>query len=259
MSAFRKWVVILFLFPFSGNQFLFCQNLDYKQVFGDDWKKAEAFEKENREWMKPLIEKNRIPYPVAIAVIFPELVRYSSIRDKIEITLLKALYINSGDQYADFSIGVFQMKPSFADLIARESQVYIRKKSSLQLVYPSMFDDEKEYRKALVSRLENHESELLFVIAFIKICGKKYNIDIMNIPESVRFLSTAYNCGIDKTAERICQMMNMKYFNTGIVKSSLYSYADVSMYWFNKNKLREDISVQKSEEQYRDSAGLVNK
>ena len=39
-------------------------------------------------------------------VIFPELVRYSAIRDKMEITLLKTLYRNLGEDYADFSVGV---------------------------------------------------------------------------------------------------------------------------------------------------------
>ena len=42
--------------------------------------------------MQPVLEKNHISYPIAIAVIFPELVRYSALRDKMEITLLKTLY-----------------------------------------------------------------------------------------------------------------------------------------------------------------------
>ena len=60
---------------------------------------------------------------MAIAVVFPELIRYSALRDKIEITLLKSLYIYKGDDYADFSIGQFQMKPSFAELIHKNVQL----------------------------------------------------------------------------------------------------------------------------------------
>ena len=88
------------------------QPLNYREVFGDDWKNAVSFEKENRNWMKPALEKYHISYPVAIAVVFPELVRYSALRDKMVITLLKTLYINLGSDYANFSIGRFQMKPS---------------------------------------------------------------------------------------------------------------------------------------------------
>ena len=52
--------------------------------------------------MEPVLAKNHISYPLAVAVIFPELVRYSALRDKMEITLLKALYINLGDRLCKF-------------------------------------------------------------------------------------------------------------------------------------------------------------
>ena len=71
--------------------------------------------------MKRLCDKYDVSYPMAIAVVFPEIVRYSAIRDKIEITLLKALYINLGEDYADFSIGQFQMKPSFAEALHKKA------------------------------------------------------------------------------------------------------------------------------------------
>ena len=88
--------------------------INYRETFGRDWDKALSFVAENRNWIAPELEQYNVSYPVAIAVIFPELVRYSALRDKIEITLLKALYINLGEEYANFSIGPFQMKPSFA-------------------------------------------------------------------------------------------------------------------------------------------------
>src|SRR5664279_3347759 len=68
------------------------QSINYANLFGDDWKKAMTFEKENRIWMEPLLVKNHISYPLAISIIFPELVRYSALKDKMEITLLKTLY-----------------------------------------------------------------------------------------------------------------------------------------------------------------------
>jgi hypothetical protein len=235
-TSFRKWFLIIVLFfPVTGRQFITnCQNLNYDEIFGDNWKKAEAFEKENRSWMKSFISGNRISYPLTVAVFFPELVRYSSIQDRIEITLLKALYINSGDDYADFSIGVFQVKPSFAERVAKDSQVYLGKRSSPRLICPSDYEDIKEYRKALITKLENPESELEFIVAFIKICRKKYNLTEQSEPEQVRFLATAYNYGIDKSEEQIRLMMDRKYFNTGLLKSTLYSYSDVSLFWYRK-------------------------
>jgi predicted metal-dependent hydrolase len=236
MISLRKWFLIFALiFAVPGRQYIIiCQNLNYEEIFGDDWKKAEVFEKDNRKWMKAFIVRNRISYPLTTAVFFPELVRYSSIRDKIEITLLKALYINSGDDYANFSIGVFQIKPSFADRVVEESQVYFGRKSSPRLISPMDYDDIKEYRKALITKLENPESELGFIVAFIKICQKKYNLANLIESDQVRFLATAYNYGIDKSEEQIRSMIDKKYFNTGLLKSSLYSYSDVSLFWYRK-------------------------
>ena len=71
------------------------QSIDYQQLFGDDWKKAEVFERENRSWMDSVLTINHLSYPVAIAVIFPELVRYSALRDKMEINTAKGAICKS--------------------------------------------------------------------------------------------------------------------------------------------------------------------
>src|SRR5512133_283654 len=111
-------MLLLLLLAIQG---LRAQEPDYEAIFGDDWLKAEEFERENRNWMEPVLEKYDIPYRLAISVVFPELVRYSALRDKMETTLLKALYVNLGDEYANFSIGHFQIKPSFASIIREEA------------------------------------------------------------------------------------------------------------------------------------------
>ena len=62
---------------------------------------------------------------LAVAVVFPELVRYSALMDFMETTAVKALYQQKGVKGADFSIGRFQMKPSFvADLERQRPTAY---------------------------------------------------------------------------------------------------------------------------------------
>lgn len=210
------------------------QSLDYAGLFGDDWKKAEAFEKENRSWIKPLLEKNNISYPLAMSIVFPEMVRYSALRDKMEISLLKTLYVNLGEEYADFSIGIFQMKPSFAETIREESSEYLGSRTDIKFKKTADYEDIKEFRKSIIRDLEDQEGQVIYLITFIRICEKKFNLYRLNESSRIKFLSTAYNYGIDKTANQIVNMTNKKFFSTKILKSESYCYADVSVFWYNQ-------------------------
>lgn len=184
--------------------------------------------------MEPVLARNNISYRMAIAVIFPELVRYSALRDKMEITLLKALYINLGDEYADFSIGQFQMKPSFAELIIEETSPKMDKNSQLELKSRSHFDDLISYRKAIVRDMENTRSQFNYIIAFLKICEKKFDTDRKGELQKLKFLATAYNYGFNKTATQINAMIDKKFFNTKLFKTENFSYSDVSMFWYQE-------------------------
>jgi len=146
----------------------YSQPLNYKDIFGDDWKKAVIFEKENRYWMEPALAENNISYPLAVAVIFPELVRYSALLDKIEITLLKTLYINLGDDYANFSIGQFQMKPSFAELIREQAPAVLSRKSGIIFRDLSDFDNIKVFRRSIVTDLEDPKIQFNYLVAFLR-------------------------------------------------------------------------------------------
>ena len=210
------------------------QPLNYQELFGDDWKKAQAFEKENRNWMGPVLAKNNISYPLAIAIIFPELVRYSALRDKMEITLLKALYVNLGEDYANFSIGQFQMKPSFAEIIREKAPSAVGRRSGIVFKGTSDFDDIKEYRKSIVTDLEDPKTGFNYLVAFMKICEKSFKTSRMEELSQLKFLATAYNYGIDKGADQIVSMTDKKFFNTKLFKTENYSYADVSIFWYKQ-------------------------
>jgi hypothetical protein len=225
-------LIILFCFIFLQSSR--SQSLNYSDIFGDDWKKAETFEKENRQWIKPLIGKNNISYPLAISVVFPELVRYSALRDKMEISLLKTLYVNLGEDYADFSIGVFQMKPSFAETIRDESSSYLGRRSGITFKTVTDYDDIKEYRKSIIRDLEDPEGQVIYLISFIRICEKKFNLNRMDEIRLLKFLATAYNFGIDKSGIQIAKMTDKKFFSTKLISSEKYCYADVSLFWYNQ-------------------------
>jgi hypothetical protein len=227
-------VILFFILFISICQTVVSQPLNYSEVFGSDWQKALEFIDTNNIWIKPILEKYKIPYAEAVAVVFPELVRYSSIRDKMETAMLKTLYRNLGDDYADFSIGVFQVKPSFAEKIREEMQSVPGWRAKSVFKKSSSYKNDREYRGAIVSDLENPRSEFNYIIAFFKICGKYFPLAAEDEAARIRFLATAYNTGFWKNKEEIEKMSKLKFFNTKLFKTENYSYADVSLFWYNQ-------------------------
>ena len=227
--------LFILLLTYSFGQIPVAQDPDYKTIFGSNWLKAQAYVDENRNWMKQLLEENHIPSDVGIAIIFPELVRYSAIRDKMEVSVLKALYINLGDDYADFSIGQFQMKPSFAMSVRKNLSQASLRRLGLRTRFKQDSTDIKMFRRSIVNDLEEPEKEFRYLIGFIRICEKKYEISKLDAEEKLRFLAAAYNYGIDKSYSQIEGIMDRKFFHTGLIRSDIYCYSDVSLFWYRNN------------------------
>lgn len=235
LKLLSGFIINIFVIFLPG--ILSAQELNYKEIFAEDWVKAEEFVYENRYWMEPVLEENRIPYRLAIAVIFPELVRYSALRDKMETTLLKALYVNLGQEYANFSIGRFQIKPSFAEVICLEAPEVLGRRSKIRFPLPEEFENISNYRKSIVTGLEDPRTQFNYVAAFIKICEKKFRTGRMSTEEKLKFISTAYNYGINRSSEEINGMTEKKFFTTKVLKSVTYCYSDISLFWYKQGQI----------------------
>lgn len=230
---YRTSLVLSIIFWFEVSSF--SQEADYKSIFGKDWEKAETFVVENENWMIQLSEEYNISYPVAVAIVFPELIRYSSLRDKMEITLLKSLYIYHGEDYANFSIGQFQMKPSFAESVHKKIPL-LKGKLKNQFKEKTRENDIIKYRAAIVKDLEKPESQFLYLIAFLKICEAVYDLKDIDENQRIKFLATAYNYSFQKSFEEINEMTDKKFFYTKLVKTESYTYSDISVFWYNNYK-----------------------
>jgi len=228
-------VLLVFLLSAGLSRSCLSQSVNYQDLFGDDWNKAVTFEKENRSWIEDVLAKNHISYPLAISIVFPELVRYSALRDKMEITLLKTLYVNLGEDYANFSIGQFQMKPSFSEMITEQAPAVLEQRSGITFKNSSDFDDIKDFRKTIIKNLEDPVSQINYLIAFIRICEKNFKSDGKDEFSEVKFLSTAYNFGFNRKEADIESMIDKKFFNTKLLNGEKYSYSDVSLFWYKQN------------------------
>jgi hypothetical protein len=223
------FLILLFLPVFNS---AYSQTPDYPAIFGDDWKKAEAYLSENKSWIEPMLKRNHISYPFAMAIVFPEILRYSALRDNIEVSVLKTLYVNLGAEYADFSIGVFQMKPTFAETIREESSSFLGSRSGIRFKTASAYSDVKDFRKSIIRDLEDPEGQIIYLVTFIRLCEKKFDLSRFSDVSKIKFISTSYNYGIDKSMAQIMKMADKKFFSTKLIKDETYSYSDISIFWY---------------------------
>ena len=237
IQGFKLKIKVVILNLFSALIILLYQNMpvyanmpDYPDFYGKNWDKALGFLSENEQWMKKDARENNVDINLVKSIIFPELIRYSAIRDKMEITLLKALYVHKGDDYANFSVGHFQIKPSCAEEILSEIEHFGNRR--FQNIFKEVIDSETniEKREKIVSELENPRREFLYVIAVVKILDEKFGRIIWKSrDEKLRFYATAYNCGFSNSEIFIRNQMEIKSFHTSLIKPLVCnSYADIA-------------------------------
>src|SRR5579871_3624713 len=205
------------LFVFSG----YAQN-DFKKIFGSDYTDAEDFLKKEK-WMVDRIREFKLQPREVFAVIFPELIRYRSIQDKIEIFALKSLYTQYGTAYANFSVGRFQLKPSFAEQLEKD---FLKIPDHPQIRFDAKDTiNNEDSRSRRLKRLEDNKAMVDYLCCFF-IVMEKLHPKWKNDEDKIKFLSAAYNCGYEKSDEEIRSFITKKFFHTGIAAFSRYAYAD---------------------------------
>jgi len=238
-------VLLLFIFILPSPHLVFSQfsahyEPDYKEVFGKDYEYA-LKTIENGRWMTDTLENDGFDPNFALAIIFPELIRYSSLIDYIQVKGLEVLYVQYGMDYADFSIGLFQMKPSFAKRIEVDllKNSLIDKYTSLSALKPDS-SETIEIRKERIIRLKNDYYQLLYLEAFICIMDNLHQELAKIAPtDKLIFYSTAYNTGYFKDSPVIMDEMTRKSFYQGLdSKSVKYSYSDISLWYYISRKER---------------------
>jgi len=162
----------------------------------------------------------------------------------MEITLLKALYVHYGTEYANFSIGLFQIKPSCAEEILRQIPELHDKKWAAHFKAIDSSLSENEKRSIIVRELEDPKSQLLYVASIVKILQKRYrNYKWNSDLEKLKFYAAAYNGGFSNSETYIRQQMNAATFHTGLIKSdNHYCYADIAAYFFLNSGRYSDLN-----------------
>lgn len=206
---------------------------DYHKIFSNDYDKAVQFLAEEGKWMDAVIQSHGLKPGEVKAVVFPELIRYNSIQDRIETFALESLYIKNGKAYANFSIGRFQIKPSFSENVEMDFIKMFGESELKRKLGTSASDTIQNIasRDARLQRIKDKQIQLTYVCLFFKVMEKEYPT-WKTEKEKIKFFASAYNSDYQKSADEIRKFISKKFFHTGFVAAQRYSYADIAWYYF---------------------------
>lgn len=166
------------------------------------------------------------------SIVAPEISNYWATLDFAETVSLSVLYVQAGKDYGNFSIGLFQMKPSFVE----DLESWITKDSLLTEQFKEMLfytsSVPKEIRRERIRRLSKAKWQTIYLNAFYKILEKRFATLLFDSKrEKLLFYASAYNYGFTKPAEEIDAWSKQKAFPS-FFTSEQYSYAEVALEFY---------------------------
>ena len=224
--------MVMLWFLLIGSATAFSTN--YRKVFSNDWTSAERFVNEHRtEWQQEF-DLFDVDGRVAEAIVFPELIRYSMWQDEIERAAVNGLYVTKGREGADFSIGRFQMKPSFAEEV---EQAWNASPLAKEYGFSFHLADNSEARRSRVRRLSTMQGQCRYLAIFIRLQQLRLSqLQPLSQEQQVRLLATAYNRSFSASWQSLCKMQHERHFHTDVIKTSsthFYCYADIAVAFYH--------------------------
>jgi hypothetical protein len=203
---------------------------DYRQVFGRDYTWAVNWLRQHDALIEQYASAFNIPEKELKAIVFPELIRYNGLFNAIEIESLRYLYVREGKYYADFSVGYFQMKPSFAEMVEEDGGKLLDKGRFRETGWNNVMGvaDTEMSRRERVKRLSNTTQQIIYLCVFYKVCQSRFQDRVFASPaERLKFFATCYNAGYRRSYESLMAFQ---------LKNSFYSYnySSVSAYYYAK-------------------------
>lgn len=173
-----------------------------------------------------------------IAMAFPEVMRYGKFQNKIEVS---ASRLFSGvSNYADFSIGFFQMRTICAlDLEQKiQKDSILSKPFSKLLIFDS--DNPNDQRLERIGRMEDPEEQFVYLCAFYALLENKYqNKKFEDEYVKINFYTAAYNSGPSALESKIDEKKDLALFPYGPDSEKSVRLGDAANY-FLKN-FAEDL------------------
>lgn len=166
---------------------------------------------------------------IAFSIVAPEVSQYSALSDFFETAAVKDGYPSTGKP--DYSIGLFQMKPSFAESL--ESEVgkdnALKQKYGARLAYGT--DDIRKVRRQRVERLSDTGWQMFYLAVFVDVVKRRTATwGLASSEEKVRCWSTLYNAGFYLSRERVRQSQGVKQFPRNTKR---FNYSAIAVEFYN--------------------------
>lgn len=209
--------------------------LNFERFFGHDYAMANAEMASVSKQIELVSNKYLVDDEMVKAIVFPELIRNSVFSGMMEEKTLALSYIELGSDKIDFSIGKFQIKPSFAS----EIETLVSENANLKRNYPTLSiaaKNKKAERAQRIKRLSDVTWQTTYVCAFIAYCEYKYSLNGISTAEKIKFLATAYNAGLKPNKQEVEANYDLRAFPYGKkFKIRQVNYWEVSLDYFIKN------------------------
>lgn len=165
---------------------------------------------------------------MALAIVAPEISRFSKVLDYFELRTLYILYLNTGK--ADFSVGPFQMKPSFIEMMETRIHSSTELKSQFAELLPE--GSEREKREFRLKKLASIKGELRYLDLFITIVKSITDeINFESDEQKLRYWATLYNSGLNLSEENVAAFQSKKLFPKG---ENRFNYSDIVCEFYNE-------------------------
>jgi hypothetical protein len=210
---------------------------DFETIFGGRYQGALSVVRARQSSWRAGLEGLGADAQVLVPVVFPELLRRSVIREGMEDFGLATLYVSGGRDAADFSVGVFQMKPSFVETLEESLAALPSLPDALRpLLDHAGAPTGRDRRSLRYQRLLDEHWQLRYLAGFACIVGNRFPLESMGIEDRIRFLAAAYNHGYRHSREEIAAAGALQLFPNGARPHgrAQYRYTDVAVDFYDR-------------------------
>lgn len=213
--------------------------VNYAAHYGHSYQKAQKWVQEHRSILQVQADSHGLETTELTAIIFPELIRYSEWQNLLETEALALAYVEKGVTWADFSIGAFQMKPSFAEALEHCLQGWPEGRVAFSQLLPQANHTPREQRKARLNRLCSVQGQVQYLCAFVTWMQTRPGFYLVTSTpaQKITLLATAYNSGFKQDWPTLQWVSQQHFFPYGAKypQEGQHAYAAVALDYYQQS------------------------